>query len=85
MKNLSHSASFHCWSNNASLKSGIKHLAPYWKKADAQEGIAAARVELEAQFAVRHLPVAPLLAVDRAEIALFVGPFVPHADLVSWR
>ena len=32
--------------------------------------------------AVRRFPVAPLLAVDRAEIALFVGPFVPDADLV---
>ena len=31
--------------------------------------------------AVGRLPVAPLLAVDRAEIAVLVGPFVPDADL----
>ncbi len=28
-----------------------------------------------------RLPVAPLLAVDRAEFARLVGPFVPDADL----
>ena len=32
--------------------------------------------------AVRPLPVAPLLAVDGAEIAILVRPFVPNADLV---
>src|SRR3546814_5529232 len=32
--------------------------------------------------AVRPLPVAPLLAVDGAEVARLVGPFVPDADLV---
>ena len=31
--------------------------------------------------AVRRLPVAPLLAVDGAEIAVLVGPFVPDAHL----
>ena len=30
---------------------------------------------------VRCRPIAPLLAIDRAEIAMFVGPFVPDADL----
>jgi len=29
---------------------------------------------------VRGLPRAPLLAVDRSEIAVLVGPFVPNAD-----
>src|SRR4029079_15646633 len=31
--------------------------------------------------AVRRLPIAPLLAVDRAEVAAFIGPLVPDADL----
>ncbi len=31
-------------------------------------------------FAVRPAPVAPLRAVDAAEVALLVGPFVPDAD-----
>src|SRR3954463_2610823 len=31
--------------------------------------------------AVRGLPVAPLLAIDRAEIAFIVGPLVPDADV----
>jgi hypothetical protein len=29
--------------------------------------------------AVRRLPVAPLLAIDRAELARLIGPFVPDA------
>src|SRR4051812_44820103 len=32
--------------------------------------------------AVPPLPVAPVLAVDGAEIAFLVGPFVPDADLL---
>src|SRR5262249_50018391 len=31
--------------------------------------------------AVGGLPVAPLLAIDRAEITCLVGPFVPDADV----
>ncbi len=30
MKNLSHSASFHSWLNNALSNAGTKQLAPWW-------------------------------------------------------
>ena len=38
--------------------------------------------ELVDAAAVRRRPGAPLLAVDRAEIAVLVGPFVPDGDAV---
>src|SRR5205085_4557127 len=31
--------------------------------------------------AVGRFPVAPLLAVNRAEVTMLVGPFIPDADL----
>ena len=31
---------------------------------------------------VRRRPTAPLVAVDRPQLAIFVGPFIPDADLV---
>ena len=33
-------------------------------------------------FAIILGPRAPLLAVNRAEVAVFVGPFVPNADFI---
>ncbi|MPN36795.1 hypothetical protein SDC9_184306 [bioreactor metagenome] len=38
--------------------------------------------DLVDQAAVRGFPAPPLLAVDRAEVAVLVGPFVPDADPV---
>ena len=34
---------------------------------------------------VGRLPVAPLLAVNRAEVAIGIGPFVPDADLALFQ
>ena len=31
---------------------------------------------------VRCLPATPLLAVDRAEITIFIGPFIPDRDVI---
>ncbi len=51
-----------------------------------ESGVIANRVDdlcnLVDDFAVGGAPGAPLRAVDRAEIAVFVGPFVPDAHLV---
>ena len=38
--------------------------------------------DLVDQAAIRGFPAAPLLAVDRPEVAVFVGPLVPDADAV---
>ncbi len=37
------------------------------------------------RLAIGRLPGAPLLAVDRAQIAVFIGPFVPDADAVFFE
>jgi hypothetical protein len=41
--------------------------------------------DLVDQASVRGFPAPPLLAVDRAEIAIFVGPFVPDANTVGFQ
>jgi hypothetical protein len=38
--------------------------------------------DLVNQALIGGFPAPPLLAIDRAEIAIFIGPFVPYADTI---
>ena len=67
------------------------HLIDFRDIPGADEVTARIRIVLETVDEVRNLvdvsaigsrPAAPLMAIDRAQVAVFVGPFVPNRDLV---